>query len=294
MSIAIRANQSGVDQAAAQKAAEKKGHQNVVKSVNAGGFLRKNDTQSQIEARRNNAKKQALKVVSDAWKSDNKSADSIADMEGLKQSKVSEMNEIRAKMKDIENTKKSLQEEYGVADGSQEQKDLELLEKYQNNMNGSSYDQFSDEELSRLKELQNAPLTEYQKKVLNLNSMKGQVSVEADRKQFEVNALTASISDATLEQLKSRDMEKASDAADEIMDSPIKRFSECLSRKAKTMPMRRSRKRKRRQRKRQIRRKNRISRSKRQKRSAKIRKRSSRDSRMPISSNRMFPCRNRI
>ena len=205
MSIAIRANQSGVDQAAAQKAAEKKGHQNVVKSVNAGGFLRKNDTQSQIEARRNNAKKQALKVVSDAWKSDNKSADSIADMEGLKQSKVSEMNEIRAKMKDIENTKKSLQEEYGVADGSQEQKDLELLEKYQNNMNGSSYDQFSDEELSRLKELQNAPLTEYQKKVLNLNSMKGQVSV-----------------DATLEQLKSRDMEKASDAADEIMDSANK------------------------------------------------------------------------
>ena len=45
MSIAIRANQSGVNQAAAQKAAEKKGHQDVVKSVNAGGFLRKNDTQ---------------------------------------------------------------------------------------------------------------------------------------------------------------------------------------------------------------------------------------------------------
>ncbi len=55
MSIAIRANQSGVDHAVAQKAAEKKGHQDVVKSVNAGGFLRKNDTQSQIEARRNNA-----------------------------------------------------------------------------------------------------------------------------------------------------------------------------------------------------------------------------------------------
>ena len=52
--------------------------------------------------------------------------------------------------------------------------------------------------------------------------MKGQVSVEAERKQYEVNALTASISDATLEQLKSRDMEKASDAADEIMDSANK------------------------------------------------------------------------
>lgn len=94
-------------------------------------------------------------------------------------------------------------------------------------MNGSSYDQFSDEELSRLKELQNAPLTEYQKKVLNLNSMKGQVSVEADRKQFEVNALTASISDATLEQLKSRDMEKHRMPQMRLWILPIKRSSEC-------------------------------------------------------------------
>ena len=35
MSIAIRANQSGVDQAAAQKAAEKKGHQDVVRRLSA-------------------------------------------------------------------------------------------------------------------------------------------------------------------------------------------------------------------------------------------------------------------
>ena len=230
MSIAIRANQSGVDQAAAQKAAEKKGHQDVVKSVNAGGFLRKNDTQSQIEARRNNAKKQALKVGSDAWKSDNKSADSIADMEGLKQSKVSEMNEIRAKMKDIENTKKSLQEEYGVADGSQEQKDLELLEKYQNNMNGSSYDQFSDEELSRLKELQNAPLTEYQKKVLNLNSMKGQVSVEADRKQFEVNALTE-IMDSANKEILGMLIEEGKNNADEKVEEEKEKAEEAADKK---------------------------------------------------------------
>jgi hypothetical protein len=222
MSIAIRANQNGAEQAATQKSAEKNGRQNIVKSVNAGGIVQKNNIQSQIEARRNNAKKQALKVVSDAWKWDNQSAKDIEDMQGLKQSKVSEMNDMWAKMKDIENTKKSLQDEYGVSDDSKEQKDLELLEKYQNNINGSSYDEFSDEEIARLKELQNAPLTEYQKKVLRLNSMKGQVSVEAERKQYEVNALTASISDATLEQLKSRDMEKASDAADEIMDSANK------------------------------------------------------------------------
>ena len=149
MSIAIRANQSGAEQAATQKSAEKKGQQNIIKSVNAGGLVQKNNIQSQIEARRNNAKKQALKVVSDAWKQDNQSAKDIEDMQGLKQTKVSEMNDMRAKMKDIENTKKSLQDEYGVSDDSKEQKDLELLEKYQNNINGSSYDEFSDEEIAR-------------------------------------------------------------------------------------------------------------------------------------------------
>lgn len=293
MSIAIRANQSGAEQAATQKSAEKKGHQNIIKSVNAGGLVQKNNIQSQIEARRNNAKKQALKVVSDAWKWDNQSAKDIEDMQGLKQTKVSEMNDMRAKMKDIENTKKSLQDEYGVSDDSKEQKDLELLEKYQNNINGSSYDEFSDEEIARLKELQNAPLTEYQKKVLSLNSMKGQVSVEAERKQYEVNALTASISDATLEQLKSRDMEKASDAADEIMDSANKEILGMLIEEGKNNVDDKIEEEKKRQRKWQTRKKNRTSRSKRRKRNGKIRRRLLRGSRAQMNLSRMFPCRNR-
>lgn len=186
-----------------------------------------------------------------------------------------------------------MQEEYGVADGSQEQKDLELLEKYQNNMNGSSYDQFSDEELSRLKELQNAPLTEYQKKVLNLNSMKGQVSVEADRKQFEVNALTASISDATLEQLKSRDMEKASDAADEIMDSANKEILGMLIEEGKNNADEKVEEEKEKAEEAADRKEEQDKQIEEAQEKRKIRKRSSRDSRMPISSNRMFPCRNR-
>lgn len=186
-----------------------------------------------------------------------------------------------------------MQEEYGVADGSQEQKDLELLEKYQNNMNGSSYDQFSDEELSRLKELQNAPLTEYQKKVLNLNSMKGQVSVEADRKQFEVNALTASISDATLEQLKSRDMEKASDAADEIMDSANKEILGMLIEEGKNNADEKVEEEKEKAEEAADKKEEQDKQIEEAQEKRKIRKRSSRDSRMPISSNRMFPCRNR-
>ena len=222
MSIAIRANQSVNSQAAAEKTAEKKGQKGIVKAVQANGLTFAKDKDSQIETRRNNARKQAMKVISDAWGKDISAAQNIDDMEGLKEVKLSEINEIKSKMKDIENTKKSLQNEYGVADDSTEQKDLELLEKYQNNMNGSSYDEFSDDEIKRLKELQNAPLTEYQKKVLSLNAMKGEISNDADAKQHEVNALTGSISNATLEQLKSRGMEKATDAADEILDSAEK------------------------------------------------------------------------
>lgn len=44
-----------------RKLLRKKGHQDVVKSVNAGGFLRKNDTQSQIEAAQKQCEKTGIK-----------------------------------------------------------------------------------------------------------------------------------------------------------------------------------------------------------------------------------------
>ena len=109
--------------------------------------------------------------------------------------------------------------EYNVSPDSQEQKDLELLEKYQDYKNGAAFEPFSKEEISRLKELQNEDRTEYQKRVLKLNDSKGKCSIEAEKLKNQIRGLTEAVFDTKSEQEKSQDMLKADNAADTIIDA---------------------------------------------------------------------------
>ena len=103
-----------------------------------------------------------------------------------KLNKLDEITELKNKVSDLENEKEAYRADYGVDMNSQEQKDLELLEKYQNNRYGSAEDTFSKEELDRLKELQNTPLTEYQEKVLKLNSSQIHFKDEIGQKELKI------------------------------------------------------------------------------------------------------------
>ena len=140
------------------------------KTINASELNLKPYKDNQIDAKRLRARKQAMKLISDAWKSSDMRDKNIEDMKLDKLNKLDEITELKNKVSDLENEKEAYRADYGVDMNSQEQKDLELLEKYQNNRYGSAEDTFSKEELDRLKELQNTPLTEYQEKVLKLNS----------------------------------------------------------------------------------------------------------------------------
>ena len=77
-------------------------------------------------------------------------------------------------------------------------------------------DDFSKEEIDRLKELANEPRTEYQKQLLSLNGKKAALQSDADLMQQQIMVLTQNQSDAKVDQLKSQDMLKAGDAAEEI------------------------------------------------------------------------------
>jgi hypothetical protein len=160
-----------------------------------------------------------MKLISDAWGRDEKTSDEIKNMQQMKADKVAELQEWKSKIKDIDSNKELLREESGVELESREQKDLELLEKYQNNINGSSFDSFSEEEVERLKELQNTPLTEYQKKALKLNDMKGSVNMEVQMAEREIATITKAITGAKIDKLKSQDMIQAKDGAEEILDA---------------------------------------------------------------------------
>ena len=201
---------------------ERTGVKKVVKSVEARNLNLMTDREKMMDEKRTSARKQAMKLISDAWNNDNKAEDSIKNMSKDKEDIVTRNAELKSKLKDIDASQEALREQYDVDKDSKEQKDLELLIKYQDNRNGISYDKFSKDELDRLKELQSQPLTEYQKKALMTNAKKDAIYTELDRNEMKLLGLTMSINDAKTEQLKSQDMIKASEAADSILEAAEK------------------------------------------------------------------------
>ncbi len=179
--------------------------------------LNLNAPESAADVKKNSARQLAYKLIKEVWSNDEKASKGIRSLEEEKNRKAAELADITGRINKLSESKKQLQEEYGVSDDSQEQRDLLLLEKYQDNINGVSHDSFSEEELERLKKLQGAELTEYQKRALEANGTQGVWQIEADNIEGGLSALTAAITDSEIERLKSRDMVKAADAADEIM-----------------------------------------------------------------------------
>lgn len=175
-----------------------------------------------IDAKRASARKQAMKLIGDAWERDGKALAGIQEMKDSKATIVEEYLDLKSKINDLEKQKEQWREEYGVSADSEEQKDLELLEKYQNNKSGASFDSFSDEEKARLKELADAPLTDYQKKVLELNGVKDALDIELQKKENTLIAMTGSITNAELEMEKNQDMIKSQDAAEELIEAANK------------------------------------------------------------------------
>lgn len=183
---------------------------------------------SLIDDKRTSARKQAMKLVGDAWKRDNEAYAGIQEMKDGKAVKVEEYLDLKNKIKYIEKQKDLLQEEYGISADSQEQQDLELLQKYQDNKTGASYDSFSNEERKRLKELAEMPLTDYQKKALELNGIKDSIDIELKQKESSIIAMTGSITNAEINMEKNQDMLKSQDAAEALMEAASKDIVEML------------------------------------------------------------------
>ena len=190
--------------------------------IYAGDLQFAQTTGNAVSDKKQSAQKQAMKLIRDAWNSDNKAVSQRDQMAQQKEEKLKEVRECDEELKQIRESKEIVRQSYGVDPDSQEQKDLELLEKYQDYQKGVQTDDFSQEEIDRLKELQNTPLTDYQTKALQLNAQKDAILDKKDRAQRNVTSLTEAAADAKLDQLKSQDMQKAQDAADELLDASNK------------------------------------------------------------------------
>lgn len=175
-----------------------------------------------IEQKRKNARNQAMDLIQSAWEKDNKRDKQIRDWKNLRDTKIQENLESQEYLNDIADKKEMLREEYGIDENSSEQKDTKLLEKFQDYQNGVCETPFTKDEVERLKELQNTPRTEYQNKVLALNAASIELRKLMDMNEREARALGGSISDARIDELKSQDMLKAKDSAEQLLDASNK------------------------------------------------------------------------
>lgn len=203
------------------------------KTIDARNFILNQKGLSAVEKKKQSVRKQAMQLIADAWGRDNKTELGIKEMQDEKSAKLSRIGELESKLNDIEENKQALVEKYGVNKDSREYKDLELLEKYQDNKKGVSFDRFSKEEIDRLKELQNIPLTEFQKKALELNGIKGEIKVEIRDSKNDLVAMTSGITQAKINQLKSQDMLKSKEAAEQMLDAADKDVMDMLVDEAK-------------------------------------------------------------
>lgn len=225
-------NQNGRNQADNRRVQEEQENEKKQGSTLFAGNL--NITQDTIFAKKQKAQKEALKGVLEQFVSDKKMDDGIEEQKNRIIELESNISNIREEIKQIDTAKEALRNEYGVDIDSQEQKDLEILEKQRrNSVLGirSTEDMLTQEEWDRLQNME--PLTDYQKLALDVGSKRDTLEKEDMDLQKEILGTSASIEYTKQELLKSDPMVKQQKLADKILEASSKEIIGALIDEAK-------------------------------------------------------------
>lgn len=172
-----------------------------------------------ILLKRQQAQERAMKVVGDAFAGEKKiDADLDSRRQRIKELQ-SEISAERDKIKAIEDKKKELQKVYGVSEDSQEQKDLELLQRFQRDRLERVPDMFTEEARERVEKLYQEGLTEYQSRCLEVDSGRTGISKKIEEMENEIKQELQIIGDTKIERLKHSPMLDATQMADDIREA---------------------------------------------------------------------------
>lgn len=175
-----------------------------------------------ISEKRKEAREKALRIVQNAWENQldvDKTIQSKLDQ----YQKIQEVKDIsRKELESIDSKKAELQKLYGVESNSIEQKDLNLLERREDNKSGLSSTAFTKEEMERLAELDESTLTEYQNRSLELNKQGIKFKKEIQNADQQMTNLNDNIRSINKELLKSNPMLDAQKNSEEIMEAASK------------------------------------------------------------------------
>lgn len=167
-------------------------------TIYAGDLQFAQTTGNAASDKKQSARKQAMKLIRDAWDSDNKA---VSQRDQIAQQKEEKRKEVRAcneELKQIRESKEIARQSYGVDSDSQEQKDLELLDASDKDAFGmliqdavDHIDEKQEEEKEKAEEAQEKR-DEQQEKIDEKKEEKQQQekmiegSVEADRLEADV------------------------------------------------------------------------------------------------------------
>ena len=174
MQIRAKANENQIINtagAARERAAQREGKQfgkNGRKSIFAGDIGVQQDS---ITLRRQRAQKKALKIVSDAWTGDRKIDQNMMEV----RDRAAQLNAEKKENLDIiaegEAKKEALRQQYGVSADSQEQKELELLQRAEDAKYERKNYLLTEDEWKQVEELKKRQLSEEDQELLRKKAL---------------------------------------------------------------------------------------------------------------------------
>lgn len=170
-----------------------------------------------IEQKKALAKKQAYKIVKDALANELKMDANVQEVKDHAAGLQADMDRAQAEIGKINDRKEALRIDSGVEADSEEQKDMELLEKREAYERGDLSKALTEEEKKRVKALDERGYTEYQKQALEMEKRKAPYESTVNKAQNGIIADNAVIRGTRLERLKKDHILKAQNEKDDML-----------------------------------------------------------------------------
>ena len=215
MNISINSNDRQISDQVIRKSSEKSKDQksNIVFAGNLSG------RNNPVNEKHENAKKQAFKLVSDAWDSDRDFQKRLNELKEFINEKKSEKSDAGQMLAGAYETADALKKEYQIDDESTEQKDLEWLISYEKGLKtGESFKDIEQmkKDSSRAKEIR-SNFTDYQHKMYEINGQIENATKIIEDADKSIMAARQSLTDAESENNKQHTMVDAVKEGEQIM-----------------------------------------------------------------------------
>ena len=199
-------------------------------SINGSSFALQNDP---IAAKREEARKKAMKIIGDAFANDRKIDEDLdARSEHIRKLKTVQ-NDANKVINEIESDRVALRDEYGIDANSQEEKELQLLEKeFRARQKGSDV-QLTKEDMEEIAKIKAKGLTEYQSRSMEMLEYEKPYLDAAYEAKAGIEEENLTIAAIKRELPKNVAMLKAQDKADAIENAASKEIMGMLVDEAK-------------------------------------------------------------